>query len=381
MSEDTFRQERRPINRSEVQNTTSNATPNVNPFQNVEVVRNAVQEETQNFTNMNTNLEERAFQLPPNAPKELLNRINEVNNQGPPQQNFNQQVAQQAPAPNPRFESNLRIVGSQKLEQLIGGIKEISDVYEEVQLPSLGRFYDGKDGPTDGKIHVRVMTGEEEQILTTQRLNRKGVAMNMIFDRCIKECGSNGYRSENFLSIDRTWLLIYLRGISYGSDYSVEITCPFTNNKFNETINLDLDVDYCPDDFGPETLFGTLPKTKYQFRYKLATGADEQRIIDYREKKSKFDTSNQTDDTLLYRSALLIEDMEGLTDKREIQQLLKKLPMQDLNYIRNLTTSPPFGVNTRIDVVSPFTSEEFEIELPIESNFFFPKQRRAPSQN
>ncbi|WP_447516277.1 hypothetical protein, partial [Clostridioides difficile] len=63
------------------------------------------------------------------------------------------------------------------------------------------------------------MTGEEEQILATPRFVRKGQAINMIFQRCLKE----QFRPEQFLTIDRTYILIYLRGISYSPNYDVEV--------------------------------------------------------------------------------------------------------------------------------------------------------------
>ena len=85
--------------------------------------------------------------------------------------------------------------------------------YEEILLPSKGKFYDGTNGPSDGIISLRPMTGEEEQILATPRFVRKGQAINMIFQKCIKE----NFKVENFLTVDRTYMLLYLRGISYST--------------------------------------------------------------------------------------------------------------------------------------------------------------------
>jgi hypothetical protein len=41
-----------------------------------------------------------------------------------------------------------------------------------------------------------------------------------------------------------------------------------------------------------------------------------------------------------------------------------------------LVTDPPFGVDTKVTIISPVSSEEFEIELPLEANFFFPRNRK-----
>jgi hypothetical protein len=222
------------------------------------------------------------------------------------------------------------------------------------------------------------MTGEEEEILATPRFVKRGQAINMIFNRCIKE----NYDSTNFLAQDRTYLLIYLRGISYSPEYDVEVKDPETEQSFATTINLsELDVNYCEDNFSIENLQDVLPVTGYNFRYRLATGRDEQLVQEHREKRAKnFDLSSQADDTLLFRTAHLVEEIEGLSNKSEIQTLLKKLPIQDVSYIRNTVNEPPFGVNTKITINNPYTLSDFEIELPLEANFFFPRAKKKTTQ-
>jgi len=271
--------------------------------------------------------------------------------------------------------SDMRVTGSGKLEELIAGIGDKGGlVYEPVNLPSKGKFYDGENGPANGTIHIRPMTGEEEEILATPRFVKKGQAINMIFNRCMKE----NYDSANFLTQDRTYMLIYLRGISYTPEYDVEIRDPDSDQTFATTINLsELYVDYCPENFGQENLEDVLPVTGYKFRYRLAVGRDEQEIQQYRDRRAKnFDLSNQADDTLIYRTAHLVEEVEGLKDKMEIQTLLKKLPIQDVAYLRTVVNEPPFGVDTKISVTNPYTMKDFEVELPLESNFFFPRAKR-----
>ena len=135
-----------------------------------------------------------------NIPPELLARMQKTENQSTmenpvlPATQF-----KPAPAPSPVASSN------SSLNNILDKLRKGSSVYEEILLPSKGRFYDGTDGPTDGILHIRPMTGEEEQILATPRFVRKGTAINMIFSRCIQE----PIKPENLLSADRTFLLIY----------------------------------------------------------------------------------------------------------------------------------------------------------------------------
>lgn len=283
-----------------------------------------------------------------------------------------------APQSNTRYSNedpSMRVQKDSLLEKLIYGIGDKGNVvYDELRLPSLGKFYDGQNGPADGIIHLRPMIGEEESILATPRFHKRQEAINMILDRCMQE----RYNSVNFLSEDRTYMLIFLRGISYTSNYDVEVTDPESGHTFPTTIDLsNIWVDYCPEEFGPENLTDTLPVTGYRFRYKLETGRDEQTLNDHKEKRSKnFDLTGQADDSLLYRTAHLIEEIEGLSDKLEIMTLLRKLPIQDVAYARNCVTDPPFGVDTKVMVTNPRTLRDFEIMLPVDINFFFPRVKK-----
>jgi hypothetical protein len=261
---------------------------------------------------------------------------------------------------------------SSDLQELLAALKSQSATYEEITLPSLGRFYDGTDGPANGKLNIRAMTGEEEQILATPRFVKRGQAINMIFSKCMEE----NFKPENLLSVDRTFLLIYLRGISYGTEYEVEIKDPESDRKFSTVIDLDtLNIDLCPPDYGPE-LVDVLPKSGFSVEYRLSRGRDEMALQEYRDRKIKQTSDNSADDSLIFRTAQLVNSIQGITDKNELQVLIKNLPIQDVSHIRNLISEPPFGIDTKVSIISPISSEEFEVELPLEANFFFPRGRK-----
>ncbi len=301
--------------------------------------------------------------IPPVAPQQPT--YAQPNYQNPPQPSY------QAPA-QPNAAPNYSQQGNPNLHNLLERLKGQNYVYEEITLPSLGKFYDGIDGPKNGVLHIRPMTGEDEQILATPRFVKKGQAINMIFSRCIQE----QIKVADLLSADRTFLLIYLRGISYGTEYEVEIKDPDSDRKFTTIIDLDsLPVERCPDDFGTD-LSGVLPKSGFRFSYRFSRGRDETELQEYRDRKLKVSGDSGSDDSLIYRTAQLVEQIEGVGNKTEIMTLLRNLPIQDLTYLRNLVTEPPFGVDTQVSIISPVTSDEFSIELPLEANFFFPRNRK-----
>lgn len=283
--------------------------------------------------------------------------------------------------PLPQTQANndgprLAFTGNVRLDELLAGIRETVFKYESIQLPSMGKFYtpDVLNSP-DGEIHVHIMTGEEEEILGTPRYIKKGLAINMIFQNCVREKIS----ADKLLSVDRTYLLIFLRGISYGSSYDVELKCTECNGpKFSTTIDLDsLLVRYCPENFTVDNLNDVLPTSKYKFKYRLATGKDENLISEYSDRRKRQQGDNGQDDTWTFRAALLTDEIEGLTDKQALQVLISRLPINDVAYLRSCINEPPFSVETKVKVLCPFCTEEFEVDMPMETNFFFPKPKRV----
>jgi hypothetical protein len=259
------------------------------------------------------------------------------------------------------------------LADLLSKVRD-TRVFEALTLPSKGRFYDGDDGPLDGVIHIRPMTGEEEQILATPRFVRKGQAIDMIFKSCMQET----FQVEKLLTQDRTYLLIYLRGISYSPEYEVEIGCPSCDTKFSTVLDLNsLFVDFCPDDYSQDIQSGTLPTSGYSFKYRLSTGKDETELTEYRERRIKQFGDTATDDSLAYRTACLLDEIEGLKGTAELLTLIKNLPISDVTHLRNTINEPPFGVDTMVGITCASCLHEFEVDLPLESNFFFPKARKT----
>jgi len=259
------------------------------------------------------------------------------------------------------------------LQDLLSRVRD-TRVFESLTLPSKGKFYNGENGPMDGVIHIRPMTGEEEQILATPRFVRKGQAIDMIFQSCMQE----SFKVDQLLTQDRTYLLIYLRGISYSPEYEVDIKCPSCETKFSTVLDLNsLFVDFCPDDYNESLCHGTLPTSGYSFKYRLSTGKDETDMSEYRDRRIKQFGDSATDDSLAYRTASLLEEIEGLKGTAELLTLVKNLPISDVTHLRNTINDPPFGVDTMVGITCASCLHEFEVDLPLESNFFFPKARKA----
>jgi len=346
-----------------------------NPMEQIQKMQEAIAKETGNDVPRPFSQEESPFQIEGNVPpqfKQVMEGRKATPAATPNPEGFETTEAPpERPRPTPK--PNMRVQGSDELETLLQRLAD-QHHWEDFTFPSKGKFYSN----IPASVNIRPMTGEEEQILATPRWVKRGKAIDMIFQRCIKQT----IPTEELLSIDRTHLLIYLRGISYTPEYDVEIKCPACSMKYATVIDLnDLEIESCPDDFDPDSLSGVLPTSGFTYSYRLATGADEQEISNYRERRIQQWGDQSEDDTLLYRTALLLETVEGVTAKKELTHLLKRLPINDVAHLRNAINDPPFGVETEVPQVCPACTEEFKIDLPLETNFFFPrkKQEQAPA--
>lgn len=392
MADDVIRPERRRMSASDVQQSDDLET-NVDSMNSVQAVHRAAAAEIGNTSRFAGDPENAPVKIKGNIPPELRALMQ---GQSAPQEDA--EVEYDTPfsrksRTSPKEEANAPVqiarrkaakatIGgdgggiSNQLSELLDRLKGTTHHYTSVELPSMGRFYIDSDGPSNGLLHVRPMTGEEEQILATPRFVKKGKAIDMIFANCIRE----KINPEQLLTIDRTYLLIYLRGISYGPKYEVEIKCPECNQKFATEVDLDsLNVNECPQDFDIDSLNDVLPKSKFNFTYRLSRGNDESLVQQYRDRKMK-NFTDATDDTMAYRTSLLLQEVEGLTDRRQIQALHRNLPIADVTHIRNVINEPPFGVDTNIEINCPMCYAEFTVDLPLETNFFFPKRKKTETQ-
>ena len=359
-----------------------------NPFKQVQDMRKAVEKEIPDASErtlpphlsgmpnpMGTNNPDTPFTMSGQPPKEFLEMMKQrseatgLNMPMPPQPIAPQPITSMAPPMHsPVLQSNDHMQKSAEFETLLNRLDSIV-TWETISLPSKGKFYTN----IPGELHVKPMTGYEEQIMTSQRFVKKGEAIDKIFEKCIKE----PINPKDLLVADRTYILIFLRGISHTPEYDVEIKCPNCDFKFQEMIHLNaLELEICDDSFGPDNLQGILPTSKFSYRYRLPTGTDDLLVNNYREKRLKEFSKEQEDDSWFYRTATLLHNIDGVTNKQELMYLLKKLPVSDVAHLRNEINDPPFGVNTLIPTICNKCNEEFEVELPYDSNFFFPRKKK-----
>lgn len=247
---------------------------------------------------------------------------------------------------------------------------------EFVELPSKGVFYpSGHVLHNQQEIEIRHMTAKEEDILTSQTLIKKGIAIDKMLQSIISDKRVN---VENILSCDRSALMVAARITGYGSDYKFSINCPSCSTK-NE-IDYDLttsnvnngknheedEVEYLQDG----TFVVTLPKTKYRVQMKLLFGKDEKALYELSESRKR---KNLIEAASTDQLRMSIVSVNGVSDQQTLDRFIATLRAMDAKLLRTMYRKISPSLDMKLDFVCSSCSHSQEVEVPLTAEFFWPK--------
>ena len=247
---------------------------------------------------------------------------------------------------------------------------------ELVDLPSLGRFYP-EDHPLHNQkeVEIRYMTTRDEDILTSQSLLKKGVALerfleNIVVDKRIKP--------SKLLVGDRNAILVAARITGYGPEYETRVVCGNCRAKVNHSFDLhhmsvytgadtnDIDASFTADN----TFKTKLPLTGLEVEMRLLTGEDENLIA---QKTTLNKKRKALEGTLTSQLNRCIVSVNGDDSRDTITQLVNVLPARDSRHLLNIhrAVMPTVDLTQRFEC--PECSHEQEMEVPFTADFFWPK--------
>ena len=243
-----------------------------------------------------------------------------------------------------------------------------------VDLPSQGRYYP-EGHPLAGvtSVELRHMTAKEEDILTSDALLRKGLALDRMLQSLLVDKTLN---LDEFLVGDKNALIIASRVTGFGADYEIQQACP-SCQETNETI---FDLHTLQTHFAEELPEGvelteggaftfTLPTTQVTIEMRLLTAATEKRLADAttQRKKMKLPDTRSTD---LLKAVIV--SINGVTDPSMLTRFVDLMPVKDARHLRKTYELVKPDVNMTHDFTCEHCAYVGRVQVPLTAQFFWP---------
>lgn len=244
--------------------------------------------------------------------------------------------------------SNLNKFGDDtdsKLNDLFGDLPLENDLI--VRIPSEGRFYPENPSP---QVKISPIKFDDEKDMISNIRNNVN-PVNLLLSKCVK-----GIEAQRLLLIDKIFLLLKIRQISYGEIYPAIVTCPKCKTESRIDINLnDLVVNYIPSEVtDPREV--TLPKLKKKAKVRFPRISDE-----------TFMTSQEEIYSNLWR---FVVELNGSNDPVFIAKAIPKLPIMDVKKLVKEILRDDLGLNPKFLFECAHCKAVSQLEVPINENFF-----------
>lgn len=215
-----------------------------------------------------------------------------------------------------------------------------------VDLPSRGKFY------KNSVVSIRPMTFEDEKSMLLSR--KEGAdSLNTLLSKCTK-----GIDISELLIMDKLYLILKLREISYGDSYDVTVGCPQCNHDNKMSFKLShLNKNEIPEDeTNPKEIVLPVTGVKLVVRYP--------KVID--EKYLK-------DEATIYANLWrFVVSINGVPDLVLISNFLKdtRVPIKDMHVVLREIMGTQYGIDTKVKFQCEKCKTVTLTNLPLGADFF-----------
>ena len=256
--------------------------------------------------------------------------------------------AQEVEEPKKKATSNQsqKKTEQQIIDSILGNKPKTEEVV--VELPSKNLFYNLIEA---GKpITIRAMTFDDERSM----MSKKNVNVDVL-NSLLARCTSN-INVGNLLQMDKLFLIMKLRELSYGNEYNATINCNGCrkDNEIQFTLN-EMPVRYLEDD-ATDPVEVVLPVLGKTVKVRRPRVQDEHYFSN-----AEFAISN------LWR---FVEEIDGHTERGVVSKVIPELPLKDAHAVLEALSANEYGIDTKVRFVCNFCSHNEIMELPITADFF-----------
>jgi hypothetical protein len=218
------------------------------------------------------------------------------------------------------------------------------------------------------------MTAQEENILTSRALLKKGSAMSALLSNCISD---KSIDPDEMIVGDRNALLVNIRISGYGPSYETEIQCPQCDEQWEHEFDISqimkvkpLGVD--PDVPGENIFSFVLPVSKRRCTFRLLTGRDDRELTQIQEKMKKTLGPGAPEPGVTLRLQQHLVSIDGDSDRSHIHRLVETMIAGDARALRKHIDTMSPGLDLVQSIECPSCGESSEVDMPIGAEFFWP---------
>lgn len=220
------------------------------------------------------------------------------------------------------------------------------DTITITELPSKGKFYPGFQG-----VEVKPLTFLDEQKILNAKDTKTDIVSKLL------EKSVEGVNVDELLSMDKMYLLMKVREVSYGDSYDFNITCPACSSEIKTSLSLSdhLNMTQVPDDLeDPREI--ELPRLKVKAEVRFPRSREEVFLSDSEEVYKN-----------MYR---FVVSINGNNDPVFISKALKRMHIQDIKKIISEINKGEYGINPRFIFECPECSHTETMAVPLDVSFF-----------
>lgn len=245
-------------------------------------------------------------------------------------------------------------------------------------LPSGGLFYtNGELSPNviDGEIHVYPMTAIDELVMKSVDKVFSGHAVKEVFARCIPDIVQPGKLSAK----DVDYLLVALRKVSYGPSFDITYTHTCEGAKEHEySVTLDTflrDTKTINPVTMNESFVFTLQNGQV-VKFNPASYDDVVKVYQTQHAEvngqQAEETNEETLERLMNSISILIGSVDGITDRKQIIEWMRTLPvlwLRDISDAAKATTS--WGITFELKLTCKDCAAALVVPTPLNPISFF----------
>ena len=220
------------------------------------------------------------------------------------------------------------------------------------------------------------MTAKEEDMLTSQALLKKGLALERVINSIIVDKRIN---PDSLLIGDRNAIMVAARISGYGSDYTTKVSCPSCSETQEYSFDLfdaqthhgESNDDLLVESIGGGLFSTVLPRTKFEVVFRLLDGRDEKTLLTQIDNARK---KNKEENAVTRQLKLITVSVNGDDSPQAVNYFVNNVPSIDSHHLRTAFTL----ATPNIDLSQHFTCNkcgyDAEMEVPLTADFFWPKR-------